>query len=465
MKRSERIVFAVLLLAAVLPNLALVGWAEDFVSPGQRLLYLFATVVLYAIGLCFLHKRAYFYIISLGFVFSLLEVCHLIARHSSVTLLFLYTWFKTPPGEVLHAALPYLWLGPVVLVLWVLYYVLAHRFIERTYIAPLQWRIPALAVLLSVFILLPVRPAPLSVLHRLGRLAATAWQVEQNQPELRHFSYGIAPKTDAVQETVIVVTGETSYDEWCAAGYTDSLALFFDSVYTTCPVSGVSIPVLFTRATPQQQEPFFTERSVIKAFSEAGYYTAWLSNYGYHNHFLMRLADDCRYLFYRSGVPDTALLAPFREVMAQPATRHMVVLATQGAHDADYRTQIPVLLRQLTDSLSKVRQPAMMLYVGATNISLTDARSELHVPLVFWANPNYRYRHRAQLRQLYAQRHQRLSTEIVFHSLLYLNTIDCVMTDEQKAIGSPLLETADTIFYLDENLRATEYSFVRPPQP
>ena len=462
MKHVERIAFAALLLVAVLPDIVAVCLAPEIVTPGQGILYLFTTVVLYCIGLCVVHKRAFFYIISLGFGFSLIEMIHLFLRHRSTTLLFLYTWFKTPPSQVMTALAQYWWIGLLILAVWVGYYVCAHRYISREYIAPLRWRMPALVILVSIYMLLPMRPVPMNVVHQFGRLAILALQVEQNLPEQQHFSYYITPKTDKVEETVIVVAGECSYEEWIKTGYTDSLALLFDSVYVSCPVSGIAIPAFLSRATPKDQAPFFTERSVIKAFDEAGYYTAWISNLGYHEHFLMRIADDCRYLHYQTNLPDTALVEPFRHAMSQSATKHMTVLATQGTHSAPDARQTAALLHQLTDSLRIVHQPALLLYVGATNVRMTKDSTDLHVPMVVWANPNFRYRHRSQLRTLYAQRHQKMTTEVVYHSLLYLNQIDYVAADERKAIGSPRLETADTLYYLDENLRITEYSFAHP---
>lgn len=133
-----------------------------------------------------------------------------------------------------------------------------------------------------------------------------------------------------------------------------------------------------TRAGAEQTAPFYDEPSVIRAFQEAGYYCAWLSNYGYHDHLLMRMADECRYMTYQPDQPDTALLVPFREAMAQPAQRHLCVLVTQGGHDSASLRQTPTLLRQLTDSLRTVHQPAMLVYIGHPTIRLTDGRQEMH---------------------------------------------------------------------------------------
>lgn len=457
MKRKELIAFIALLLIALLPNIAIVCWAADVADAGQKMLYLLASLVLYAIGFCFLHKRAYFYTISLGFFFSTFELAHLLARGKSITMLYLYTWFKTPPSVRWAPLVDYWWVSMVVLGVWVLYYVTAHYCIERRYIAPLRWRLPALAVLVSVYILLPVRACPMNVLYQFGRLASFALKVERNLPELREDSFGAQPRKSKAQETVIVVLGETSYDQWQALGYSDSLAIDFDSVYAECPVSGVSVPLSLSRATPTDKEPFFVEKSVIKAFNEAEYHSAWLSNYGYRDHFLMRIADDCRYMTYLPYQADTVLLPAFREAMRYPSQRHLVVMATQGGKDSVGFASTPYLLRQLTDSLRRTHQPAMLVYAGATNIHLNDDYSSLRVPLMIWTNPNYRYRHRPAIRCLLRQRSQRVSMSALFHTLLYMNDIYTPVLDESKALGSSSFLPNDTIWYLDENLQARSF--------
>lgn len=459
MKRSEWIAFIVLLLVVLTPNIAVAFFAADIATGEQTILYLLSTIALYTIGLCLVHKRAYFYIVSLGFAFTAWEMTHLVLRGSTITMLYLYTWFKTPPLVLWSIIFPYWWLILLGVIAWIGFYAVAHYFIERTPIASWKWRLPALFIALAVLFAIPVTPNPLNVMQQLGRLAQFAIKVEKNLPEQRQFTYHIQEKKTKFPENVIVVIGETNYDEWQQLEYRDSLSIVFDSVYTECPVSGVSIPLLLSSATPTDQKPFFTQKSVIQAFNEAGYYTAWLSNYGYHDHFLMRISDDCRYLSYKPYQPDSALLEPFREVMAQPSLRHMITLVTQGARDTANFASTPTLLRQLTDSLRKEHQPVMLIYVGANRINITNDCHGLRVPFVVWANPNYRYRHRALIRHMEAQKTQPHSTGSLFHTLLYMSDIPCAALNEDKAFGSWSLIPSDTIWYFDENLQP---SFLLP---
>lgn len=459
MKRKEAIVFTILLLFSLLPNIVVMCLAEDVALWTQRIWYAATTMALYGVGMALLHRRAFLYMVSIGFILSAFEVCHVWFRHTTTTMMGLYLWIKTSPEELKTMFQPYIGWVVAGVVVWILFYVAAHRWVAREWTGRWRVRIPIAIACAAFFMLSPAHVCPTNVLYRLSRVAAMAAHIEKTQPEQRTFEYGVTPSNSKAEETLIVVLSETSYDQWKAIGYRDSLAICFDSVYTSSPVSGAAIPMVLSRATADNMAPFFVERSVIRAFGEADFYTAWLSNYGYHDHLLMRIADDCRYLSYLPGEPDTALLVPFREAMAQPSQRHMMVLATQGGRAAGYDSITPVLLRQLTDSLRTTHQPAMLVYVGCPNISLKDDRSELHAPLVVWTNPNYRYRHRPLIRALTALRGARISTDDIFHSLLYWHGIECPQRDDRDCIGHIQFEAADTIRYLDEDLQAQSLIF------
>ena len=455
MSRKETIVFVVLLIFSLLPNVVVMCLAADVATAGQRIWYALTTLALYGFGLALFHRRAYLYILSLGFIFSAFEVLHVLLRGTTTTMLCLYVLFKTPPETISAMLLPHIgwFIGGVVV--WLLYYVMAHRFVAREWIGSWRWRLPVAVVCAALFLLSPVSVCPTNVLNQLSRLGAMAIHIEKTQPEQRAFRYGISPNSSKADETVIVVLGETTYEQWQALGYGDSLAIQFDSVYAGSPVCGVAMPMLLTRATAEDKSPFFTERSIIQAFDEAGFFTAWLSNYGYHDHLLMRISDDCRYLKYLPGEADTVLLEGFREAMKQPAQRHLVVLVTQGGRNPQTFGDTPYLLRQLTDSLRVTHTPAMLIYAGLPNISLSNRQQELRMPLMVWSNPNYRYRHRPLIRTLYEQQTARMTADYLFHTLLYMNDIACPQRDDERALGNKQMVPADTIRYLDENLRTS----------
>lgn len=453
MKRKEAIVFISLLLFSLLPNAVVMWLAADVSTVGQRIWYAVTTLALYGFGMVLLHRRAYLYILSLGFIFSAFEVMHVVLRGRTTTMLCLYTLFKTPPEYLGRMMAPHIGWFVGAGVLWILYYVAAHRWVEREWIGPWRWRLPIAAACFALFMLSPVSVCPTHVLSQLSRIGVLAVHIERMQPVKRAFSYGIRPNSSKADETVIVVLGETSYEQWQALEYNDSLTVCFDSVYAESPVCGIALPMLLSRATAENKAPFFAERSVIRAFDEAGFFTAWLSNYGYHDHLLMRIADDCRYLMYRPEEPDTALLDGFRVAMSQPAQRHMVVMATQGGCNRKTLGDTPYLLRQLTDSLRTTHMPAMLIYAGCPNISLSNGSLDLHMPFMIWTNPNYRYRHRPLIRALQEQRNMCLSADCIFHTLLYMNDISCGQLDSERALGNKQMVPEDTIRYLDENLR------------
>ena len=94
---------------------------------------------------------------------------------------------------------------------------------------------------------------------------------------------------------------------------------------------------MLSRATPQTQNVYMQEKSVVDAFREAGYKTAWIADQSFNNHFLQRISSHCNYTCYipptESNVfVDTVLLAPLREMLAEDDARQMIVLHSLGCH-------------------------------------------------------------------------------------------------------------------------------------
>jgi len=107
----------------------------------------------------------------------------------------------------------------------------------------------------------------------------------------KDFIFGATTDKELLQQTkpvVILIIGETSRaHNWQLSGYhrktNPNLAQQDNLIYYTNAISAAThtsqtIQLVLSRATPQNFEPVYTEKSVITAFSEVGYKTVWLSN-------------------------------------------------------------------------------------------------------------------------------------------------------------------------------------------
>ena len=152
MQQSEIITFVCLLLFLLLPSLMGVVMAQDLITLGQRCIYLITALAMYGLGLCLFRRRTFFYVASLSFLFSAIEIIHLIMNHATTSLLFVFTVIKSEKGEFLELCSTYWFIALIFFALWGVYFYLNHRFIQQEYIAPRKWRMAALGVIAAFFV-------------------------------------------------------------------------------------------------------------------------------------------------------------------------------------------------------------------------------------------------------------------------------------------------------------------------
>lgn len=381
MKKTEKIVFACLLLFLLLPNLVGLFVAQDLTSIGQRIIYLLTSLSFYGIGLCLWRRRTFFYIASAGLLFSAIELVHLIINQATTSLLFVFTIIKSEKREFLELCSTYWPVAIVFFALWGLYFYLNHTFIRREYLFPRRrWRYGLLAVqvafLVACVIGLKLRPkfqnefawqdrdsrtaawvgaekaCPVNFVLVTYHLCDMAYEIRSQNDRLRSFSFGAQyTGNQDIAPLIVLLIGETSrYDHWQINGYCRPTSprlmerdiISFDSCFTVANLTTVSVPFMLSRATPDNQSLYMEEKSVVEAFAEAGYQTTWIADQSFNNHFLLRIAESCgntHYVTARKGeqLLDTMLLEPLRMLLdrgggSRSDGKQFVVMHSLGCH-------------------------------------------------------------------------------------------------------------------------------------
>jgi heptose-I-phosphate ethanolaminephosphotransferase len=324
------------------------------------------------------------------------------------------------------------------------------------------------------------------------------------------FSFHAVRRAPAARgpELYVLVIGETCRpDRWGLNGYgrdttprlgRDPDVVSFDDVVTQAPLTRLSVPMLLTRATPDRQGPMASERSIITAFHEVGFRTAWLSTQevsswaGFIHHYAAE-ADERRYFARRH---DEVLLAPFEQVLdglRDPSDRAFVVLHTMGCH-AVYASRYPAAFRVFPDDLPDRRaalnnayddgirytdwflaeviarlraRPDVtsgLLFCGDHGEDLEDDerrvlghgvgdRYDLPTEALFWPSPALARLRPGAVAAARAHAHAPLSTANVFHSLADLGGLA-----PTSATGAPLFDPTRSV--LDPALRFRPRLFV-----
>ena len=365
MTKKSKIIFASLLTFLLLPNLLGVFIATDLLTFGQRILYFLTSLAIYALGLCIFKQRTFFYVASSWFLLSAIEIVHLIINQATTSMLFIFTCIKSEKGEFLELLSTYWFVVVLFFILWGIYYYLNHRFIPKEYIAPHKPRMIGLITIVVFFTLastmLALRPkfrnyfnisdqdyrtaawvgcekaCPINMGLGLYHIVSLALEIRNNEKDLADFRFGVELETRNLkpenQPLVVLLIGETSrYDHWQINGYERATSpnlinrkaeiISFDSCFSIANLTTVSVPYMLSRATPDNPRLYYQETSVVDAFHEAGYRTAWIADQSFNNEFLMRIANGCDYAKYVSDdgsqphFIDTVLLAPLRHELS-----------------------------------------------------------------------------------------------------------------------------------------------------
>jgi glucan phosphoethanolaminetransferase (alkaline phosphatase superfamily) len=351
-------------------------------------------------------RTSYFYLAYTGTVLLLLPIEWFLRVYYSTTIsaTFVGMALETHWHEVVDFLTTYGHLLMPVLIVWGLLMLGLWRYRKTLDIQiPNKWRISILLILLSTGFMMhqmflqqepdwikpspdPFRVEPLSFWSEKWRtvfptnIPLAFKRHRDDQLVINSLSEKIVSKNFMARQnqvagadTVVLVIGESSRaDRWSAYGYqrntTPKLAankdiVFLNDVVTMAIATRQSVPSIISRTpvvAPDNKINLDAEPSLIKAFSEAGFATAWFSTQSMNGaydtpiSFYSREADTRRFLNITSwsgkGVHDEVLLPVLQAQLKLPG-KQMVVLHTMGSH-FNYAYRHPMEFDKFTPSLS-----------------------------------------------------------------------------------------------------------------
>ena len=308
-----------------------------------------------------------------------------------------------------------------------------------------------------------------------------------------NFTFG-SYKTRQTDKRVIqvLVIGEASrYDHWGINGYYRNTSPFisnernlisFSNVASGATLTITSVPFLITRLDVGSISNHLKEKSIMAAFKEAGFYTAWISNQNgtYENITDEFHTADCDTTIFTnvSGdgddifmTPnyDESVIEPFKKLIKNTSTDLFVVVHTMGSHwrykyrypkeydifrNADekkssnringlideYDNSILYsdhILKELINTLKDADAVTSLLYVSDHGENLKDNGGSLmyhsitpnfytaHVPLFIWLSDDLRKQCPKIIQALTNNKDKPISTvQSVFYTTLDLGGIN-----------------------------------------
>lgn len=170
------------------------------------------------------------------------------------------------------------------------------------------------------------------------------------------FSYeAFSLRNRDIREIHVMVIGETSRaNNWGLNGYcrntTPLLAnrediVFFDDVMTESNTTHKSVPMLMSSVSAQNYDSIYSRKSILTAYNEAGYITAFISNQRPNSSFIEYFGQEANYVKYASTNEhrafDTELLLYAKEFIRSNKNKKIfLILHCYGSH-FNYRERYP----------------------------------------------------------------------------------------------------------------------------
>ena len=506
----------------------------------KKLAYLSVALVLLLIPAVFLKARTYFLVEGIfNFLLFPIDIVSLYLNRQSTSTAFLHNIFHTDlheAGELLLSMWP---LCLIVVALWILYFVLAAR-VDNSYLFPRQWKIGILVSIPTLFVLGLISMCvmimrihsdrsfkstitdatglvwmklykiyPYNLYLETYDLMRTKRTQQELQKQVASFSFGIQPRADEPPALYILVIGEAArYDHFSMHGYylptspllsQQAQLISYDSAFSQANLTGYSVPLLLTRATAQDAEQAYREKSLPEAFQEAGFQSGFISkqipsmlterimqvsDFSYFNakgidvegnYDEEMIGQLCRYITdtsqfvvlhslgchfrYELRYPQT--FAQFQPTFGNSFSYSLISEENKDKLINAYDNAIlytDYFLHSLIQYMDSLDRPAVMMYMADHGESFWDderklslhgsyqiSEYEYHVPLFVWYSEEYADRYPGKVQAMRQNKATPVSSDVVFYSMLDIAGIEDIV-DSTRSICSPHLLPYDTIW-------------------
>lgn len=496
------------------------------------------------VGVCLLlpalifKARTYFIIEGLfNFLFMPIDIASLYLNKQSASKLFLNSILNTDISEAIELLQSIWQIALIVILLWGIYIYLC-AYIPNRPLFPKKMRYWGFATVIGItlttyialcFLINKINPNftthevmsqtldkfgmkflkiyPYNLYINAGKLATDKRDWIRAQEKLHQFSFGIKQR-DSIDNTLyILYIGEAArYDHMGINGYERNTTPYlsaknniisYSSIYAQANLTNYSIPFLLTRATASSRAIMHTEKSILEAFQEAGYKTAFISKNSY-TPFTMRIMNSCDYHYIFSRGLDAAdsydidLVFHTKDIVGDYG--QLVVLHSLGSHfkyslryptEADYYTPslqpndgyamiteehrdllinaydnsiqyTDYVLHHLIQWSDSLNRKAVIMYVSDHGESFWDderklslhgsyelSSAEYHVPFFIWYSDEYLQAFPEKISTLKQNKDISHNSSVTFYTLVDLAEITEIV-DSTRSLCSPHIQSIDS---------------------
>ena len=303
------------------------------------------------------------------------------------------------------------------------------------------------------------------------------------------------------REIYIMVVGETSRAmNWSLYGYdreTNPQLSNMDGITSFCHVltesntTHKSVPMLLSQVSACNFDSIYYQKSIITAFKEAGFQTAFFSNQRYNHSFIDFFGMEAdTYDFIKEDSKDSKynpsddeLLKLVEKELAKENRKQFIVLHTYGSH-FNYRERYHEnhafnlvnaynnSIRYTDDFLARVihllkeqKVDAAMLYTSDHGEDIFDDNRhlflhaspvpsyyQLHVPFLLWTSGSYQAAYPEIQEAASMNRQKNISSSVsFFQTMMELAGIETPYRNDSLSVASPLYTEKPRVYLNDHN--------------
>lgn len=348
-----------------------------------------------------------------------------------------------------------------------------------------------------------IKTPPINIFYRSYQVFVNVNRLNKVKAQRETFTFGVYDSShNRPGKVVLIVSEGMRSSNWAINGYKKSTnpnlssidnLISFKQHYANANNTYNSIPLIITKATPQNQSIAYSEKSIISLFKEAGFKTVWISNQDIFYLDNQEEPDSTIITYTLKDKTDLAVLSPFKHILSENKEKNLFVLINLvGNHGTipgpfndqfkpnsslthseilpknkeklinDYDNKILLqdyVLSKIINTTLETGESTVILFTADHGLNLFDdkesnifgygsdypTKHELHIPLLIWCSDLYTANNETKYNNLINNISLYSDNDNVLYTLSDLSTINfrefdsCKSLAHEKYISKPVI--------------------------
>ena len=334
---------------------------------------------------------------------------------------------------------------------------------------------------------------PFNVYYRIYELIYFKHKTDGLKLQRKKFNFYTEKKDveKASPDVVVFIIGEgMRFKNWTLNGYKRNTSpnlnkienlVSFSNHFSNANSTAASIPLILTRATPDNPYLAFKEKTIISLFKEFGYDTSWISNQNILFLENEKESDKIYKLYENKKSTDLDVLPALDNVLKNNHGKKFILINLVGNHSGklpnvfdkfkpyeanlsdginakealinQYDNKILLqdyVLSEIIKKLDKLSKNSIMIFSADHGVNLFDSKSnnlfgygssnptrfELNTPMFFWYSKNYEAAFPNEVKNMKKNKNEKTVNNDLFYTLSDLSNITFKGFQEDKSISN-----------------------------